>query len=134
MKIGPSEPRIVPAPITKARACLTAPLAPGRGFTTGAPWHPFQDAVDTDGSLLAAYKGWIKLRREHSALRDGNLRVVDGDGAVLVRLMAVGGDLHIAIGANPTAVAAAAQTIRLANGIAETFTIRAGERIAAINA
>lgn len=61
-----------------------APLAPGRGFTTGAPWHPFQDAVDSDGSLLATYKAWIKLRREQPALRDGNLKVVEGEGAVLV--------------------------------------------------
>jgi glycosidase len=61
-----------------------APLAPGRGFTTGTPWHPFQDAVDADGSLLATYKAWIKLRREHPALRDGSLKVVEGEGAVLV--------------------------------------------------
>lgn len=57
---------------------------PGRGFTTGKPWHRFRDAADVDGSLLATYKGWIRLRREHPALRDGTLRVLDGDGAVLV--------------------------------------------------
>lgn len=59
---------------------------------------------------------------------------LDGDGVVIARLLAVGGDVHIAIGANPTAVAAAAQTIRLVAGNPEYFTVHAGERIAAINA
>lgn len=66
---------------------------PGRGFTSGAPWEPFDDdaadatvatqTADAD-SLWSHYRNLIALRNEHEAMRTGAMTLVDtGSDAVL---------------------------------------------------
>ena len=57
-----------------------------------------------------------------------------GQGMSIFRLVAIGGDLWVAAGENPTAVAAAAGTIRLVQGAAQYLAVPAGWKLAAINA
>lgn len=49
-------------------------------------------------------------------------------------LTAIGGDLWVTVAADPTAVAAAAQTIRLPEGAQISVAVRAGQKIAGLNA
>jgi glycosidase len=59
---------------------------PGRGFTAGEPWEPFDDnAADATvatqladpGSLWSHYRGLIRLRNEHEAMRTGAMTLID---------------------------------------------------------
>ncbi|MDQ4099609.1 MAG: DUF3459 domain-containing protein, partial [Chloroflexota bacterium] len=70
--------------------------APGAGFTTGAPWQPFQDdwqartveAQSADpASLLSAYRRLIHARNSHPALLHGEyIPVTAGDPNVFAFL------------------------------------------------
>ena len=64
--------------------------APGHGFTTGSPWHPFgpdagRDCAsaerDDPGSLRSWYRTLIALRHLSPALRRGSLELVPVPGA-----------------------------------------------------
>ncbi|MGO4561051.1 beta-galactosidase BglA [Rhizobiales bacterium 3FA27D7] len=66
--------------------------ADNAGFSTAKPWLPVPDqhrarAVDVqagdDGSVLAAYRAALALRRVHPALVRGSIRFLDAEGDVL---------------------------------------------------
>jgi glycosidase len=76
--------------------------APGFGFTTGRPWHPFGPGAATanvaaersdPGSLRAWYRALVAARRASPALATGELALLDAPGAprsVLVFLRRLG--------------------------------------------
>jgi alpha-glucosidase len=65
----------------------------GAGFTRGIPWLPLGDAIATinvdsqqhqPDSLLTLYRALLSLRRGHTALSRGAIKVLDCSDAVLV--------------------------------------------------
>ncbi|HET9521693.1 MAG TPA: alpha-amylase family glycosyl hydrolase, partial [Candidatus Limnocylindrales bacterium] len=75
---------------------------PGGGFTTGTPWEALEPGwedrnVANQGqdpeSLLSAYRGAIRLRLEHPALRGGETILLESDNdAVIATLRAAGAE------------------------------------------
>ncbi|MBX3029717.1 MAG: DUF3459 domain-containing protein [Chloroflexi bacterium] len=73
----------------------------GAGFTTGYPWLPLTDQaerlnVETQladpASMLSLVRQLLRLRRSTPALRQGDLRLLDGPPGVLIYRRALDGD------------------------------------------
>lgn len=62
----------------------------------------------------------------------GSSRIAVPDGTVAVRMTALGGPVYVEWGENPTA--SSANGIRLATDAAETFAVKRGQLISAMNA
>lgn len=79
------------------------------GFTTGQPWNAyFEDVAERNvaaqqadpNSLLSHYKGLIRLRDEHAALRLGDWRPVESDNRVVAAFLRFTADEAILVLAN----------------------------------
>jgi len=75
--------------------------AENAGFSSGKPWLPVPSvhrarAVDVqdgqDGSVLAAYRSVLALRKRHQALVGGSIRFLDAEGDVLAFVREGGGE------------------------------------------
>ena len=80
--------------------------ADNAGFSTGKPWLPVPQAhraraVDVesgeDGSVLAAYRSMLALRKRHPALTVGSIRFLDAEGDVLAFVREYGGEKLVCV-------------------------------------
>jgi alpha-amylase len=79
----------------------------GRGFTAGEPWAPFaredanvaaQDGVE--GTMLATYRGLIKVRKSSPALSRGTFREVPNNSDAVFSFLREGGRDRILVAVN----------------------------------
>jgi glycosidase len=80
--------------------------APAAGFSTGTPWEPLEDGWPTanvaaeaadPASLLAHYRGLVRLRGAHPALRAGTLTPLASSSSAVYAFLATRGDDRVAV-------------------------------------
>ena len=77
----------------RSRTPMPWDASPNAGFTAGDPWLPLNDdwtsrnvagQAGDEASMLALYQRLLVLRRSHSALSTGDLRLLPAEGDVLM--------------------------------------------------